>query len=147
MFCNQRLFRWWCVETVSSTPETSTRCCAASKSTTRWQSVSSRMTRSLLSLTAPAPFLRADDLFSLAQMKNRPVLRTPSYCVQPLSWMKSASRWPFLHLALREGLQVLLGSRSFLKHRSTFMVTDHEKLAIPSLCFFMTLIRGHIPHV
>lgn len=51
VFCNQRLFRWWCVETASSMPETSTRCSAASKSTTPSQSVSSHVMPSLLSLT------------------------------------------------------------------------------------------------
>lgn len=55
VFRNQRRSRWWCAETDSSTPETSIRCSAASKSTTPSPSVSSLEMLWLLFPASPQP--------------------------------------------------------------------------------------------
>lgn len=151
MFCNQRHFRWWCVETASSMPETSTRCSAASKSTTPLQSVSPHVRPSLLLLPGVQRFFYSDEFAPLADEKPAGVENTfllcPAPVVDEVGKYVAASLYSNKHLALLARFHVQLGSRSFHTQKHMFgyvRLWPQGTRSLPYISFFYNLATFHI---
>lgn len=126
VFCNQRLFRWWCAEMASSMPETSTRCSATSKSMTPLQSVSLRMMCLLLSLSVIEPFLHSDDCLP-PPTDEKPASVENTFLLCPAPVVDEVGKYVSVTLPRAAWITFFPQTHVWI---CVFMATEHKKPAI-----------------